>query len=96
MYKKILVPLDGSPLAEAVLPHAQALAKSEGAEIVILRVPVPPSFGIPRTQPQFGKQDPLKIQKRKRRPIWRPKPPNWRRKASKVTRHHDAKDRSQI
>jgi nucleotide-binding universal stress UspA family protein len=39
MYKKILVPLDGSPLAEAVLPHAQALAKSEGAEIVILRVP---------------------------------------------------------
>jgi nucleotide-binding universal stress UspA family protein len=44
MYKKILVPLDGSPLAEAVLPHAQALAKSEGAEIVILRVPVTPSL----------------------------------------------------
>lgn len=39
MYKKILVPLDGSPLAEAVLPHAEALAKSEGAEIIILRVP---------------------------------------------------------
>jgi nucleotide-binding universal stress UspA family protein len=44
MYKKILVPLDGSPLAEAVLPHAQALAKSEGAEIVLLRVPVTPSL----------------------------------------------------
>mgnify|MGYP003561879522 FL=1 len=44
MYKKILVPLDGSPLAEAVLPHAQALAKSEGAEIVILRVPVVPNL----------------------------------------------------
>jgi nucleotide-binding universal stress UspA family protein len=42
MYKKILVPLDGSPLAEAVLPHAQALAKSEGAEIVLLRVAVTP------------------------------------------------------
>ena len=39
MYKKILVPLDGSPLAEAVIPHAEALAKSEGAEIIILRVP---------------------------------------------------------
>jgi nucleotide-binding universal stress UspA family protein len=39
MYKKILVPLDGSPLAEAVLPHAEALAKSEHAEIIILRVP---------------------------------------------------------
>ena len=44
MYKKILVPLDGSPLAEAVLPHAQALAKAEGAEIVILRVPVVPNL----------------------------------------------------
>jgi nucleotide-binding universal stress UspA family protein len=42
MYKKILVPLDGSPLAEAVLPHVQALAKSEGAEIVLLRVAVTP------------------------------------------------------
>ncbi len=39
MYKKILVPLDGSELAEAVLPHAEALAKSENAELVILRVP---------------------------------------------------------
>lgn len=39
MYKKILVPLDGSTLAEAALPHAEALAKSEGAEIIILRVP---------------------------------------------------------
>jgi nucleotide-binding universal stress UspA family protein len=42
MYKKILVPLDGSPLAEAVLPHVQALAKSEDAEIVLLRVAVTP------------------------------------------------------
>lgn len=39
MYKKILVSLDGSTLAEAALPHAEALAKSEGAEIIILRVP---------------------------------------------------------
>ncbi|MCE9644968.1 MAG: universal stress protein [Chloroflexi bacterium] len=44
MYKKILVPLDGSELAEAVLPHAQALAKAEGAEIVIMRVPVTPNL----------------------------------------------------
>ncbi|MBI3166328.1 MAG: universal stress protein [Chloroflexi bacterium] len=42
MYKKILVPLDGSELAEAVLPHAEALAKSEDAEIVLLRVAVTP------------------------------------------------------
>jgi nucleotide-binding universal stress UspA family protein len=43
MYKKILVPLDGSKLAEAVLPHAEALAKSENAEIIILRVPTTPA-----------------------------------------------------
>ena len=43
MYKKILVPLDGSPLAEAALPHAEAIAKSEGAEIVLLRVPMMPA-----------------------------------------------------
>jgi nucleotide-binding universal stress UspA family protein len=42
MYRSILVPLDGSPLAEAVLPHAEALAKSEHAEIIILRVPNAP------------------------------------------------------
>jgi nucleotide-binding universal stress UspA family protein len=34
----MLVPLDGSPLAEGVLPHAQALATSLGAELVLLRV----------------------------------------------------------
>lgn len=44
MYKKILVPLDGSALAETVLPHAQALAKTEGAEIILLSVPVVPSL----------------------------------------------------
>lgn len=43
MCKKILVPLDGSSLAEAVLPHAQALAKTENAEIVLLQVPITPA-----------------------------------------------------
>lgn len=43
MYKKILVPLDGSPHAEAALPHAKAIAQSEGAEIVLLRIPMMPA-----------------------------------------------------
>ena len=43
MYKKILVPLAGSPLAEAALPHAEAIAKSEGAEIILLRIPMMPA-----------------------------------------------------
>ena len=38
MYKKILVPLDGSELAEKVLPHAVALAKGSGAEVTLLSV----------------------------------------------------------
>jgi nucleotide-binding universal stress UspA family protein len=56
MYKKILVPLDGSPLAEAVLPHAQALAKSEGAEIVLLRVAVTPDPNFFYRDPAEGRQ----------------------------------------
>ena len=38
MFKKILVPLDGSDLAESVLPHVRALAKCTGAEVSLLRV----------------------------------------------------------
>lgn len=40
MYKKILVPLDGTRYSEAIIPHAQALAKNEGAEIVLLTIPI--------------------------------------------------------
>ena len=35
MYKKIMVPLDGSPLAECVLPHVEAIAKGCGASEII-------------------------------------------------------------
>jgi nucleotide-binding universal stress UspA family protein len=38
MYNKILVPLDGSKRAEAVLPHAEQMANRYGAEIIFLRV----------------------------------------------------------
>jgi nucleotide-binding universal stress UspA family protein len=39
MYKKILVPLDGSKLAEAALPHAEALAKGgKTAEVILVSV----------------------------------------------------------
>jgi nucleotide-binding universal stress UspA family protein len=37
-YQKILVPLDGSALAAAALPHAAALARQSQAEITLLRV----------------------------------------------------------
>jgi nucleotide-binding universal stress UspA family protein len=38
MLKRILVPLDGSPLAEAVLPQVKELAAFRKAEVVLLRV----------------------------------------------------------
>jgi nucleotide-binding universal stress UspA family protein len=38
MKKRILVPLDGSPLAEMVLPHAMALARAFGYDLVLLHV----------------------------------------------------------
>jgi nucleotide-binding universal stress UspA family protein len=38
MYKKILVPLDGSEMAETVLPHAVALARATGAEVTLVTV----------------------------------------------------------
>jgi nucleotide-binding universal stress UspA family protein len=53
MYKKILVPLDGSDLAEAVVPHARAVAQSLGAEIVLLRVLVAHIPDHPPTMGQF-------------------------------------------
>ena len=38
MFYRILVPLDGSSLAECVLPHAVAIARAFGAEVTLLRV----------------------------------------------------------
>lgn len=38
MYKRILLPLDGSNLAEQAIPHAVALAKSFQSELILLQV----------------------------------------------------------
>jgi nucleotide-binding universal stress UspA family protein len=43
MYKRIVVPLDGSELAETALPCVRLLAQYSGAEIVLLRVVEYPS-----------------------------------------------------
>jgi len=39
-FRKIVVPLDGSPLADEILPAVQALALSCGSEVTLLRVEV--------------------------------------------------------
>ena len=38
MYKTILVPLDGSKRAEAILPHVEELARRFGAKVIFLRI----------------------------------------------------------
>jgi nucleotide-binding universal stress UspA family protein len=48
MFKKILVPLDGSELATGVFPQVIDLAKTQGAEITILNVL--PDWGIPTSE----------------------------------------------
>ena len=48
MYKKILVPLDGSELAKKALDEAEKLANCFGAEIVLFEVvPFMPIYGSP-------------------------------------------------
>ena len=44
MYQRILVPLDGSTLSEAALPHAEKLARALNVEIVLLHVDVSPAL----------------------------------------------------
>jgi len=48
MYKKILVPLDGSDLAKTALDQAEKLAKAFDAEIILFQVvPFMPIYGSP-------------------------------------------------
>jgi len=43
MFQKILIPLDGSPLAEAVLPYIIPIAKAYGSQVVLTNVVAPPT-----------------------------------------------------
>lgn len=64
MYKKILVPLDGSLRAEAILPHVEQLAQWSGASLVLMRVvePTPIVVDPYDPQPAFPFQDDLERQ----------------------------------
>jgi nucleotide-binding universal stress UspA family protein len=41
MISRILVPLDGSVVAEAILPHLEAFARLVGAEVTLLQAVEP-------------------------------------------------------
>ena len=51
MYQKIVVPLDGSKLAEEVLEHVRALAHCMGSEVVLMRVMAYPAYDYLLTDP---------------------------------------------
>ena len=51
MYSRIVVPLDGSKLAEEVLEHVRALAHCMGSEVVLMRVMAYPAYDYLLTDP---------------------------------------------
>src|SRR4051794_29292267 len=69
MYERILVALDGSPLAEQVLPHAAALGEAFGATLILARATTPPEEILPIAPAGFAPAagpvvDPLPIVER--------------------------------
>jgi nucleotide-binding universal stress UspA family protein len=61
MYQRILVPLDGSSLSEAALPHAEKLAHALNIEIVLLHVDVSPAPEFdPHTSPFAPQSEEIK------------------------------------
>ncbi len=62
MYQKIMVPLDGSELAECVLPHIETLIKGGGVREVIFARVVPPFELTPvRGEPWFNDEQIVQI-----------------------------------
>jgi nucleotide-binding universal stress UspA family protein len=57
MYKKILVPLDGSELAECVLPHVESIAKGCGVQDVVFLHVVEPVTVTSALGPYLSEQD---------------------------------------
>ena len=51
MYQRIVVPLDGSTLAEGVLEHVRALAHCMGSEVALMRVMAYPAYDYLLTDP---------------------------------------------
>lgn len=51
MYEHLLVALDGSPAAERVLEHAEALARAFGSAITLVRATISPEIVIAETTP---------------------------------------------
>jgi nucleotide-binding universal stress UspA family protein len=53
-FQRILVPLDGSELAEQALGTAMAVARHQGAELILTRAPIVETLAVPITEPLGG------------------------------------------
>jgi nucleotide-binding universal stress UspA family protein len=69
MYRKILVPLDGSKVAEGVLSHAKTLAYSEGAELILLTVGANPALDFVFSDPGLAQNAVLEQEERSKKYI---------------------------
>ncbi len=67
MYRKILVPLDGSKVAEGVLPHAKDLAYSQGAELILLNVGANPAMDFAFSDPGIARSAILEQEERSKK-----------------------------
>ena len=57
-FKKILLPVDGSPFSEATFPYVEELAKNTKAEVILIEVsesPIVPSYGDRPINPTWNK-----------------------------------------
>ena len=67
MYRKILVPLDGSKVAEGVLPHAKDLAYSQGAELILLNVGANPAMDFAFSDPGIARSAVMEQEERSKK-----------------------------
>jgi nucleotide-binding universal stress UspA family protein len=70
MYKTILVPLDGSKRAEAILPHVEQLAQRYEAKVIFLRVVEPPPLMVTPAQPDMSLYQQQLEQRRERAELY--------------------------
>ena len=62
MYNTILVPLDGSKRAEAILPHVENMALNYKAKVIFMKVIVPPFTAAPTKKSVERQQKDLEFQ----------------------------------
>ena len=64
MFEKILVCLDGSELAEEILPYAKEIARRFNSTLVLLEVTTPPSAVVEPTTGYYSAPSPAEIERK--------------------------------